>query len=149
MRIDVLNINVSASELARVFSRTRSTIDYWTKSKGLPVNESGSYNVKKSILWLEAYLRNKRPAVRIDALEQEHLANLFCVTRQTIASWTRAGLPRRADKAYDLRVVCKWLVSSHSRIAEKKYQKRLSNIRKKLRRNIAQCERFFDKEILL
>ena len=65
MGIDVLKINISASELARLFSRTRSTIDYWTRVKGLPVNESGTYNVKRSILWLERYYKSSaKPKVK-------------------------------------------------------------------------------------
>ena len=144
------DFRVDVNELGRLFSRSAATIKFWTEKKGLVRQPDGSYNLRSSIFWLEKYYRNSaKPEVKFDSLEQQRLADLLGVTRQTLAAWTRAGLPRRSDRLYNIRDACKWLAQQHPKIAERKYQLRLSNIRKKLRRNLAQCERFFNKEILL
>lgn len=140
---DVLNINVSTAELSRLLSRSPSSLAYWAEHRGLPRNADGSYNVKRAILWLELYMRSKRPAVKVDALDQQHLSTFLGKSRQWIISRTKWDrLPRRSDGLYNLRAVCAWLPGYYRRVSERKYQDRLSAMRKRARRNVAQLERF-------
>ena len=133
---------LSTNELARLFGRSSGAIEFWTKRKGLPRRDDGKYDLKNSLLWLEKYLQSKRPVLKTESLDQQQLAAMFGVTRQKIAAWARSGLPRRIDKTYNLQAVCKWLTALHPKIAEGKYQQRLTVIEKKLRLNLAQCQRF-------
>jgi hypothetical protein len=137
------NMNVSAAELGRLLSRSSGTITYWAEHLGLPRTAGGFYNVKAALLWLEGYYKAKHPPVRVDALTQEQLSIFLGQSRQWIIARTqRDGLPRRTDGLYDLRAVCAWLPVYYRKTYERDYQRRLAAMRKKLRRNLAQCESF-------
>jgi len=141
--------NVCESDLAALFGKGTPTIRAWVRA-GMPRNQDGSFSLPAVLRWRDRQQTKelaKRMVLRF--VNQQQLAVLLNVTRGTITAWRRSGLPRNQDGSFSLSAVLCWLRQYYSDIAEKKYQKRLSNIRKKLRRNIAQCERFFDKEIKL
>ena len=141
------NFYVDVNELGRLFSRSASTIKFWTEKKGLFRQPDGNYNLRSSIFWLEKYYRNSaKPKVKFDSLEQQQVADLLGVTRQTIASWSREGLPQNSNKTYDVKRVCRWILGYYQGLAAKTYQERLTGLQKKLCRNIRQLEKFFERE---
>jgi len=86
-------------------------------------------------------------ALAPDRLTQLQLAELLNVTRQTIAKWGEAGLPRReSDNLYELRAVFTWLRGYYQSRAAKAYRKKLKALRKKISRNVQQIERFLERE---
>ena len=141
------DLSVDINELGRLFSRSAGTIRFWTKKKDLPQLPSGCYNLKSSIFWLEKYYRaSAQPKVKFESLEQQQIAELLGVTRQTIAAWTRAGLPRNSNSTYDLKRVCRWILEHYQGLAAKLYQERLAGLQNKLCRNVRQLEKFFERE---
>lgn len=142
-QVDVADLCVSVRELARLLSRSRSTIEFWWREKGLPRTAGGLYSVKAVLLWLESHYRQTRTrTVGGTGLTEQDLARLFSVTRQTVFAWRKKGLPRTENGTYSLGQVCKWLRRFYTASAEKKYQKRLSAMRHKVTRNCRQLERF-------
>lgn len=133
---------VSANDLARLFGRSSGAVEYWTKHKNLRRLADGKYDLKSSLLWFESYLRSKQPVLKMASLDQRQLGVLLDVSRQKITAWSKIGMPRRKDGRYDLKIVCHWLRRYYEASAEKKYERRLEVIEKKLRRNLAQCSRF-------
>ena len=138
---------VDINELGRLFSRSAATIKFWTTKKGLPRRPDGNYDLKSSIFWLEKYYRTSaKPKVKFESLEQQQIAELLGVRRQTIAAWTRAGLPRNSKSTYDLKRVCRWMLEHYQGLAAKIYQERLASLQNKLCRNVRQLEKFFERE---
>ena len=76
------------------------------------------------------------------SLSQKELIVLLGVSRQSVAVWTRAGMPRGRDGTYSLPDVLRWLRVFYRRGAAAVYEKRLSVMRKKLTRNCRQQLRF-------
>jgi len=141
------NLSVDVNELGRLFSRPAATIRFWSTKKGLPQRPDGNYDLKSSIFWLEKYYRTSaKPQVKFESLEQQQIAELLGVTRQTIAAWTRAGMPRNSNSTYDLKRVCRWILEHYQDLAAKLYQERLAGLQNKLCRNVRQLEKFFERE---
>jgi len=76
------------------------------------------------------------------SLNQRELIVLLGVSRQSVALWSRTGLPRHADGTYSVASVLRWLRAYYAASAEKKYQNRLVGMRKKITRNCRQQLRF-------
>jgi len=145
---DVLNIEVTPAELARIFGRSLGAIQFWTEHKGLHRNSNGLYNLRQSFLWLEKYYKSHNRRLPLDRLNISELAKLLNVTRQKIYVWRAAGLPKQVDGKYNLADVCRWLPVYYHDIAERKYRNRLETIRRRLGRNVRQLEKFIENENL-
>jgi len=141
---DWFDSEIKASQLARLLGRGSGAIIGWT-AKGLRRNSNGNFNVRQAIHWYSSYIeKQKRQVIIPEKLSQEQIADLLDVARQTVASWSRAGLPQNSNKTYDLKRVCGWLRVYYASSAKREYQDRLETMRKKVARNAAQLQRFLD-----
>jgi hypothetical protein len=135
-------MKVTKGDLIWLFHTSQQVIDKWTKA-GLKVDVEGKYLLSDAIAYLKNQhrieLQNKLLAA---SLSQQDLTMLFGISRQSITEWGRSGIPRRTDMSYDLRAVCHWLVNRYPGIYEKKYNRRLVTLDRKLTRNYKQCLRF-------
>ena len=76
------------------------------------------------------------------SVNQKELIAMLGFSRQSVATWTRAGLPRHADGTYSVASVMRWLRAYYAANARKKYEARLALMRRKVTRNVRQLERF-------
>jgi DNA-binding XRE family transcriptional regulator len=137
---------VCESDIAALFGKGTQTIRAWVRA-GMPRTEDGCFGLSAALRWREQQHEAERArALTPDHLTQLQLAGLLNVTRQTVTAWERAGLPRNVSGTYNLKNVCQWLRAYYSACAERKYQTRIEALRRKVRRNVRQIERFFEHE---
>ncbi|OHB77249.1 MAG: hypothetical protein A2Z25_12045 [Planctomycetes bacterium RBG_16_55_9] len=133
---------VSESDLAWLFHRSPATIRKWVRA-GLARRPDGSFLLADVLAWHEGQ-HHKEIAGRPDAnkLGLQQLAELMGTSRQMIWAWSRAGLPKTSKGTYSLVSVLPWIRSYYEAAAEKRFERRLEAMQKKLSRNLAQCQRF-------
>ncbi len=137
----VIYARITKSDLIRLFGVHQSTLDLW-QNQGLPVEADGRFLLTRVLRWREQQHRAELTArVQTLTVSQRQLGKLLGVSRQTLAAWTRAGL-KRGKQGYELPAVVRWLQCHCRRTANAEYEKRLAAIRRKLRRNIEQLDRF-------
>lgn len=138
----IRDLNVNKTDLAWLFHTSESKIDRWVKD-GLKPCLDGKFLLSRVIQWRETQHKQQlETAATSRLLSQQQLAKLFGVSRQTVSRWGRSGLPRRANNRYDLQAVCLWLRGYYQSLAATVYKKRIRALQKKIRRNLAQCQRF-------
>jgi len=137
----IIYSNVSETALAEIFGVGTETVRAWV-AEGLPRNANGTFTICRSCRWINAQYKAELRKIKSCNLEQQQLADLFGVVRQTVAIWGRNGLPRNKNKTYDLKKVCRFLRGFYQKQGEAKYEKRLMAMRKKVTRNAAQLQRF-------
>lgn len=138
----VRNLTVTLSDLAWLFHTSPARIRQWI-GQGLPVNPDGSFTVSAVCDWREERHRSDLARkLTANSLRQKDLVRVLGVSRQAVTAWTRAGLPRDRGGAYSLPAVLGWLRRFYAAAGQRKYERSLETIRGKLRRNLAQCERF-------
>lgn len=117
------NFTVTKSELAWLIGHDPSCIDHWSKLAGLPREKNGRYHLRTCLCWFEKHCRDSA-AIRISLvnLSQQRLGEMLNVTRQTIFSWEKRGLPRNDNGTYDLVVVLRWLPRYYKRLYEERYK---------------------------
>jgi len=138
--------NIAKSDLLYLFGIGEQVFQRWVK-QGLPCEpDSGRFSLVKVIRWREkCHHTIERQQVKVDGLSQQQLAGLLGVSRQTLSAWGQSGL-KKTNGGYNLKYVCRWMRCYYQGLAAKSYQKRLTNLRKKLCRNVRQLERFFEHE---
>jgi phage terminase Nu1 subunit (DNA packaging protein) len=137
--------NICETDLAYLFGKSSKIIRAWVRD-GMPTNPDGSFNLSAALRWHEQQHEvDCSRSLTADSLTQLDLAELLNVTRQTVTAWSKAGLPRNPKNgSYDFAKVCKWLRTYYAACAERKYQTRIEALRRKVRRNVRQIERFFE-----
>ncbi len=132
---------MNLTDLAWLFHTSPDRIRQWTR-QGLPVNADGSFMLSAVCCWREDRHRTELAwKLTASSLSQKDLVRLLGVSRQAVTVWTRAGLPA-GKNGYSLPAVLCWLRGHYRAAAQKEYKGRLTSIREKLRRNLAQCKRF-------
>lgn len=118
--------NVTSAELSRLFGRSPGAIQAWVKYNNLQRNVDGTFNLKKSIRWLENHYRQSATIkIKVGSLKQNQLAELLGKPRQRIHDWVRAGLPGVGDGTYDLQVVLRWLPRYYDKLYREKYKRKM------------------------
>ena len=142
----VLMTRCSKSDLAALLGVSVLKVERWT-AQGLPRGPDGFYTLSQALRWI---LRGHRIDVErkflTGRLSQKELVSLLGLSRQAVAVWTRAGLPV-GKNGYSLPRVVHWLHGHYRAAAQKEYECRLEAMRKKLCRNLAQCERFLSGKV--
>ena len=118
----VIYSNVSKTDLAVLFGKSTEEIQRWT-DEGLPCNSNGYYTLSKVLRWREKWFKKEqRQKLILSQVTQRDLIVLTGRSRQTIFEWTKKGLPRNADRSYDLGKVLRWMPGYFNRVYERKYR---------------------------
>ena len=137
----ILYSTISEGDVLLLFGVGKKRLEQW-KLQGLVVRTDGRFSLSKVCRWREARHKIELAArLKTDGLSQNQVAELLGVSRQTLTAWSRYGQPC-AKEGYSLPVVVRWLRCHYLEVAKKEYTKHLATVRKKLRRNIRQVEKF-------
>ena len=130
-------MRIGKTVLASLAGRGVPVVESWIED-GLPVSEDGSILLFRALQFLaERHDRSRRERPLLTQLSQIQLCELLSVTRQSVYSWTRQGLPRNSDKTYSLPETMKWLRLHYRKRADQKYHKNVRTLRADLKRRIS------------
>jgi len=114
---------ISKADLLFLFGIGESTLNKWLKA-GLPCRSDGRYLLTEVCRWTVKHQRDiERQKVTLSNVTQRDLIALTGRSRQTIFSWTKAGLPCNQDKSYSLAVVMRWLPGYYDRVHQGRHQR--------------------------
>lgn len=93
----------------RQMGRTPDQVDYWYRKHAMPKNIDGTVDLAEFVRWFEQY------TIRQHSFDPNHVKQIdlepyLGVTRQTVAAWTAAGMPKNADGTYSLAQVFNWRI---------------------------------------
>jgi len=96
--------HITILQLAELTGKTRQTIHNWHTKFGLPRNADKTFDLSIFLSWHKEFLHKKTSGLIIFQLTE-----ITGKTRQTIYDWhTKFGLPRNADKTFDLSIFLAW-----------------------------------------
>ena len=91
-------LTVNKSDLAWLFHTSEATVEKWKKS-GLQQITEGKFLLSEALSWLkEQHKKEIKNKLMTGTVNQQDLADLLGVSRQTITAWGRAEIPRNANK---------------------------------------------------
>lgn len=99
---------LTVRDLCRLTGQTAHQVDYWYRKHAMPKNPiDGTVDLGAFFAWYEKFIVDQH-SFDPNRVRQIELEPFLGVTRQTVAQWTAAGLPRNADGTYSLAAVFKW-----------------------------------------
>lgn len=105
--MDVKHVPVKL--LARLCGRTVDQMEYLYRTYQLPKNPDGTVDLGQFMPWFERHIARTH-TFDPGRVKQIELEPFLGVTRQTVAAWTKSGMPKNADGTYSLAEVFAWRI---------------------------------------
>lgn len=94
-------------EFAALIGETYARVIYWQDRLGMPTNGDRTVNLKAALDWWRRHLIREH-SFDPGRVKQIDLEPYLGVSRQTVHEWLKEGMPRNADKTYNLPEVLAW-----------------------------------------